>query len=137
MSVLGRNFDLFHLDDFLLLARFAFAFLLFVFELAEIHDLADRRVRVWRNLNQIEAGISGELHGFGGMNHPDIVTIGADQANFGGTDFIIYARSGISSAVARYGVCGLWVHSFDDCRISSPEFRPATRRCFKRHKYRP
>ncbi len=127
----GPEFDLFHLDDFLLLSGFAFALLLFVLVFAKVHDLADRRVRVRRDLDQIEAGISGELHGFGGMNHPDIFTFGANQANFGGTDSVIDARSGISlrGRVVRsagYGFIPLMIAEFRARNLDRAD------QCFKR-----
>ena len=44
----GAQLDLLDLDDLLLLARLVLVLLLFVFELAEIEDLADRRIGVGR-----------------------------------------------------------------------------------------
>ena len=78
----GPEFDLFHLNDLLLFARFAFAFLLFIFELAEIHDFANRGIGVRRNLDQIKTDLFCHLHSAGRCNHPDIFTFSADQADF-------------------------------------------------------
>jgi hypothetical protein len=93
---IGPELDLFDLDDLLLLARFALAFLLFVFELAKIHDLANRRIGVRRNLNQIETGFVGHFHGSGRGHHTDVFAVGADQADFSGTDFFVDARAGVA-----------------------------------------
>ena len=74
--------DLFDLDDLLLLARFGFAFLGLVFEFTEIHDLADRRTRVWRNLNQIKTCLYGQLHSAGRRNNTAVSAVSLNQANF-------------------------------------------------------
>ena len=58
--------DLFDLNRLLFLTRFGFTFLQLVFILAEIHNLADRWVRVRRNLNQFETSFFGQCHGFRG-----------------------------------------------------------------------
>ena len=54
--------DFLDLDDLLLLACFGFFFLGLVFELAKVHDLADRRNGIRRNLYQIKPGLFGHLH---------------------------------------------------------------------------
>ena len=74
--------DLFDLDDLLRLAGFGFAFLRFVFEFAEIHDLADGRIGVWRNFHQIKPGLFGHFHSARRRNNADILAISANQANF-------------------------------------------------------
>jgi hypothetical protein len=57
---LGSQFLFF--DDGLLLVLAGFARLLrrLVFELAVIHDLADRRPGVWRNFDKVEIGVRGD-----------------------------------------------------------------------------
>lgn len=76
------HLDLFDLNDLLLLAGFGFALLLFIFELAEIHDLTHGRFRIRRNLDQIKTCFFGHFHGAGGRNNAYIFAICADQANF-------------------------------------------------------
>ncbi len=49
----GAEFDLFDLDDLLLFPRLGFPLLLFIFELAKIHDFADGRISIRGNFNQI------------------------------------------------------------------------------------
>ena len=88
--------DLFDFDDLLLFAGLALALLLFIFELAKIHDFAHGRVGIWRNLDQIKPGLFGHFHGTGGRYHSDVFTVGADQADFIGPDLVVYARAGIS-----------------------------------------
>ena len=129
----GPELDLFDLDDLLLPTSFAFAFLLLVLELAKIHDFADRRVRVGRNFNQIKAHVGGHLHRFGGMNYPDVFTFGTNQANLGGTDLFIDARSGISLRrrvvrSASYGIIPLMIAEIRARNLDRAE------QCFKRHK---
>ncbi len=92
----GTELDLFDLDDLLLLARFAFAFLLFILELAVVHDLADGRGGVGRNLYQIQTGLFSHLHRLGRMHNTDVIAICTDQADFGGADFVVDARAGIT-----------------------------------------
>src|SRR3546814_1752321 len=48
------EFDFLDLDLLLLFLRSVRGLVLLIKVLAVIHDLADRRFRVWRNLNQIE-----------------------------------------------------------------------------------
>jgi hypothetical protein len=49
--------DLLDVDRLLLLARFAFLFLGFVFELAVIEDLTDGRIDVTRDLDKVESRV--------------------------------------------------------------------------------
>src|SRR5260370_23544202 len=51
------EFDFLDFDDLLLLARFRLLLLLLQFVLAKIEQLADRRLGVWRNLDEVEAGL--------------------------------------------------------------------------------
>jgi hypothetical protein len=88
--------DLFDLDDLLLLARFGFALLRFVLEFAEIHDLADRWIGIWRNFDQIKPCLFCQVHGAGWGNYSDVFAVGADQAYFVGADLVVYARAGVS-----------------------------------------
>jgi hypothetical protein len=95
----GTELHLLDLDRLLLLARLGFAFLLFVLELAEIHDLADGRIGVGRNLHQVEAGLRGHVHGLGGVHDADVFAVRADQADLGGAD----RRSLTRGPVSRVG----------------------------------
>jgi len=53
----GAHLDLFDLDDLLLLPSLVLLFLRFIFEATEIEDLADRRIGVRRDLDEVEPGI--------------------------------------------------------------------------------
>ena len=88
--------DLFDLNDLLLLAGFGFALLRLVFELAEIHDLADGWIGIWRNLNQIKTRFLGHVHGTGRGDYADVFAVGTNQADFRGADVVIDARAGVS-----------------------------------------
>ena len=88
--------DLFDLNNLLLFTRFAFPLLLFIFELAEIHDLAHGRVGIWRDLNQVQPGLIGHLHGTHWRDNADVSAISANQADFGGVDLFVDARAGIA-----------------------------------------
>ena len=92
----GAELDLFDLDDLLLFAGLGLALLGFVFELAEIHDLAHRRVGVWRDFNQIKPGFLGHHQGAGRRNYADVFTFGADQADFTGSNAFVDAGAGIT-----------------------------------------
>src|SRR6266446_9881974 len=76
----GAQFDFFNLDDFLLLAGFVLFLLLLVFIFAEIEDFADRRVGVWRYLDEIETGIGGHGQRFVAPDDPHHVATLVDQA---------------------------------------------------------
>ncbi len=54
----GTELDLLDLDDLLLLTGLGLALLLFVFELAQIHDLADRGHGVRGNLDKVQPCVS-------------------------------------------------------------------------------
>ncbi len=79
----GTELDFLDLDDLLLLAGLGFLLLSLVLELAIVHDLANRRVGVWRNFHQIQPGFFGHFHGACGGNNANIFAVGADQADFG------------------------------------------------------
>jgi hypothetical protein len=87
----GTHFDLFQLDDFLVLSSLG-SFLLFLeFELAEIKDLADRRLRVGRDLNEIQSGLFGTGKGIEFCNNADILTGLINETDFPGPDLIVDA----------------------------------------------
>jgi hypothetical protein len=87
----GAHFDLFQLDDFLIFASLG-GFLLFLeFELAEIKDLADRRLCVGRDLNEIESGLLGTGKGIEFCNNADILAGLINETHFPGPDLIVDA----------------------------------------------
>jgi hypothetical protein len=90
--------------------------LLFILELAEIHDLADRRIGVGRNLDKIKPGLFSQIKGACRGNDPDIFAFCSDQSDFGGPDAVIYAGAGVARRgrvvrSAGYGFVPLLLYS--------------------------
>ena len=75
--------NLFDLDDLLLLTRLSFFLLSFVFEFAIVHDFADRRVRVWRNLDKVEPCFFCHFHGALWRYNACVFAVRPDQADIG------------------------------------------------------
>src|SRR6056297_290614 len=116
----GAELDFLDLDGLLLLACLGLAFLLFVLVLSEIHDLADRRLRIRRYFHEVEPDLLGHLERPGGRNNADILAIGTDEADFVCADAAVDAGSGIArgwrvvrSAGYGFGPCvvayGGWI----------------------------
>ena len=111
----GPKLDLFDLNDLLLFAGLGLTLLLFVFELAKIHDLADGGIGVGRDLNQIKPRLICHIKGTRGRYNADIFAVGTNQADFRGADVLINTRAGISLGrrvvgSASDGVGPLMVH---------------------------
>ena len=81
---------------FCFFAGLAFALLLLVFELAEVHDLGDRRAGVGRDFNEVESSLVGKAHAFLRTDHSNIFTFSTNQAHFGCTDLVIDTGSGVA-----------------------------------------
>jgi len=84
--------DLLDLDDLLFLAGFGGFFLGGIFELPVIHDLANGRIGIRRNLDQIHAGFHRHLHGRGRFDGAVVQPGLIDQLDFVVADFIVGAR---------------------------------------------
>ena len=85
-----------HLDllDLLRLLRLAGEvglFLGLIFVLADVEELADRRVGVGRDLDEVEADFGGLLDRFGGEQDAQILAIFIDHAHFGHGDELVEA----------------------------------------------
>ena len=102
----GAELHLLHLDHLLLLARLGFPLLLFVLELAVIHDLAHGRRGVGRNLDKVEPGLFGKFHATGGGYNADIFAVRADKADFGGPDPVVDAGAGVAGGRRVMGSAG-------------------------------
>ena len=86
----GRTeLDFLDLDDFLLGLGFLSLLLLLIAELAVIHQTADRRDCVGRNLDQIHPCILSHAEGFGCADDPDLGAIDAGQSDFRNSDLTI------------------------------------------------
>src|SRR3546814_19571206 len=72
---------LFRSDLLLLFLRSVRGLVLLIKVLADIHDLADRRFRVWRNFNQIETFFFSLDLGITRQHDPELLTIVRDYAD--------------------------------------------------------
>jgi len=113
----GTELDLFDLDGLLLFPGFGFTLLLFIFELTEVHDLANRRVCVGRNLHEIQTSFVSHGHGFGRVHDTDVFAVCANQADFGRADASVDSRSSVTlrrcvMRSAGYGFLPSMVNAF-------------------------
>src|SRR3546814_557492 len=83
------EFDFLDLDLLLLFLRSVRGLVLLIKVLAVIHDLADRRFRVWRNLNQIETFFFSLGLGITRQHDPELLTIVRDYADPRRGDLIV------------------------------------------------
>lgn len=88
--------DFFDLDDLLFLTGLSFFLLSLVFELAVIHDLADGRVRVWRNLDEVEPCFFCHFHGTLWRYNAHVLAIGPDQADIGPANTFVNTGAGLA-----------------------------------------
>src|SRR5690606_6501047 len=93
VAVVGDRAELHFLDlDLLGLLLGLVGLLLQVeLELAEVHDLAHRRIRVWLDLHQIEALVLGLLQCFVARQHADHLSVGTDHAYARYADLVVTA----------------------------------------------
>jgi hypothetical protein len=90
----GRaHLDLLDLDDLLLLARFGGFLLLFIFELAVVHQLDDGRLRLGRDFDEVEAFFFRDGAAFVEADLAVFVTVVSDQEDGAGKDFFVDARA--------------------------------------------
>jgi hypothetical protein len=90
----GRaHLDLLDLDDLLLLAGLVGLFLLLVFELAVVHQLADRRLVVGRDFDDVKTLLVAQSESFVQADLAVLVAVVADQKNGFGGDFVVDARA--------------------------------------------
>src|SRR5439155_6868335 len=64
---------------------------LLVLELPVVHDLADRRVRIRRNFNEIESSVLRLAERLLSRHDPDLRAVGSDQPDLGRPDPLIDA----------------------------------------------
>ena len=74
-----------------LAVRAALLLALRVLELAEVHDAAHGRPRGGRDLDQVEAGFLGSLHGVERRDDPDLLALLVDEPDFGDADLSVDA----------------------------------------------
>ena len=109
---LGPHADFLDLDLVGLLL--AGAFLLLVLELAVVHDLADRRPFVGRDLDEVETKLAGGFHGLAGRQDAEHGAVGANDADGRNADlFVDPLDPGRHSAECDLAV--RWRPPQDDC----------------------
>jgi hypothetical protein len=90
----GRaHLDLLDLDDLLLLAGLVGFFLLFVFELAVVHQLDDGRLGLRRDFDEIEALLLRDCATYFEADLAVFVTVVSDQEDGARKDFFVDARA--------------------------------------------
>ena len=77
------------LHDLLLRLRFLGLLLLLITELAVIHQAADRRHRIGRNLDEINVRVLCHAKGFGRADNTDLGAIDAGQSDLRNSDLTI------------------------------------------------
>lgn len=88
---LGPNSHLFEFNDVLVLPRFPLFAALLVPELAVIHEPADWRNRIWRDLNQVKTPVACHLQRFKCRDHPNLGAFLINQPDFTNPDSLIDA----------------------------------------------
>ena len=88
---LRAQLDLADVDLLLVLARLLGLLLLLVLVLRVVEQAADRRARVRRDLDQVEIGLAGDPAGLVGVDDPDLLAVGADQADLRNADALVDA----------------------------------------------
>ena len=83
---LGSELDLLEHDRRLVAARGLLLLRRLVLELAEVHDLADRRSRPRIDFDQFQAQLLGEAERLVGGDDSNLRTVGADDAHLGNSD---------------------------------------------------
>ena len=91
MIVDGRaHLDLLDLDDLLLLAGFGGFLLLFVFELAVVHELDHGRLGFGRHFHEVETLLLRDGAGFVDTDFTEFVTVSSDQEDGAGEYLLIH-----------------------------------------------
>ncbi|GAA1454155.1 hypothetical protein GCM10009618_18440 [Nesterenkonia lacusekhoensis] len=83
--------DFLQLSAGLVLPRLAGLHRSLVLPLAEVHQLADRRFRVRRHLDQVKIGLRGEPQGVFDSDDADLFPLRADEADLRYTDPVVDA----------------------------------------------
>ncbi|MND95444.1 hypothetical protein D3C80_876990 [compost metagenome] len=95
----GAHLDFFDFDDLLLLARFGRLLLVRVFQLAEVEDLAHRRIIVRRDFYEVQSCFLGHLEGLVGGYCTEIHAFGIDKLDLGNANFPIGARAFLDGGI--------------------------------------
>jgi len=87
----GTEFDFLDLDDLLFGAGFGLPLLFLVLELAVVHQTADWRIRVGRDLDQIHVSLFGKTERIGELYDAQLFSVQTYQAHLGDTDLTVDA----------------------------------------------
>jgi hypothetical protein len=85
----GRHTHFLDLDDMLILAGLLLTLALLETELAVVHELANRRIDLRRDLHKIETVFVGNLERLRGGHDAELLTRSADQANLAVANFFV------------------------------------------------
>lgn len=86
----GRTeLDFLDLDDFLLGLGFLSLLLFLITELAVVHQAADRRLGVRRDLNEVNVGVLSHAQGFRSADNADLGAIDAGQSDLRNSDLTV------------------------------------------------
>ncbi|GAB2959411.1 hypothetical protein GCM10017788_70120 [Amycolatopsis acidiphila] len=82
----------------LVAARVAGLLRTLVLELAEVHELAYGRARLWRDLDEVEIRLLGEPERILDPDDTDLLTVGSDEPDLGNADAVVDACLGADVA---------------------------------------
>ena len=85
----GGHADFLDLDDLLVLFGFFFLFQLFKAEFAVVHDLADRRNSVRRNLDKVKVLFLGKRQSVGRGHNTKLAAVSSDHAKLLVADLLV------------------------------------------------
>src|SRR5580765_5830060 len=88
---LRAELDFFDLVGVVMFFRLFFLFRLFVTIFAVVHEAADRRGRVGRDLDQVDAVGAGKIDGLAQREHTQLLAVVAHDAYFTGAYFSVYS----------------------------------------------
>jgi hypothetical protein len=80
------HLDFFDFYNLLLLARLGGLLLVGIFQLAQIEDLADWRIRIGSDFDEVEAGLLGEKQCVVDGDIAAVVAVGVDELDAGDPD---------------------------------------------------
>jgi hypothetical protein len=103
--------------------------LLFIFELAVIHDLADRRICVRGNLDQIKTSLLCHIKGARRGYDTDVLTFCTDEADFRGPDAIVDPGASVALRRRVMRTAGYWNAPYKT--YNSVRHRKAVARAFQ------
>ena len=97
---LGADLDLLDLHDGMTLLGVLLLLLLLVLELAVVHDAADRRLGVGRDLDEVAANFLGHGNGLAALQYAQLLSFGADDAHLARPDHVVASHPVVRHAPA-------------------------------------